>query len=115
VFFQSGDAPLSHDYERALLLISFKDPIAHAAALGWDVTPFIRGDWTSTYMVSVSFHDSNFQSLTILEDILEECMGTENEEIIYLYDRLVATTNRIAEITRRPRNKALSQGYIPGL
>lgn len=51
----------------------------------------------------------------MLEDILEECMGTENKEILYSYDWLVATTNRIAEITRRLIYKTLSQGFIPGL
>jgi hypothetical protein len=36
MFFKSEDAPHSHDYQRALLrvLISFKDPIARAAARG---------------------------------------------------------------------------------
>ncbi|KAK7177746.1 hypothetical protein PSPO01_16203, partial [Paraphaeosphaeria sporulosa] len=103
-FFKSEDAPLPHEYGRALtrVLISFKDAIAHAVALGWDVTPFIRDDWTSTYTVFVAFLDSQFQSVTIVEDILEEYMGMENEEDSDSYDRFEAATNRIAEMRRRP-------------
>ncbi|KAH8710121.1 hypothetical protein GQ44DRAFT_714681 [Phaeosphaeriaceae sp. PMI808] len=106
-FFQYEDAPLPHEYERALLrvLISFKDPIAHAVALHWDVTPFISDDWTSTYTIFVAFLDSKFQSITILEDILDEYKLTGNEDDLDSYDRLVAATNRIKEIQSRPRYK----------
>ncbi|RYN85842.1 hypothetical protein AA0119_g13065 [Alternaria tenuissima] len=108
-FFQSGDAPLPHDYERALLrvLISFKDPIAHEVALTWDVTPFIRDDWISTYTVFVAFLDSKFQSITIETDILEEYMGTENDETFYSHALLQAATDRIMEIRRRPKYETL--------
>jgi hypothetical protein len=100
MFFQSADAPLPHDYERALLrvLISFKDPIAHKAALYWDVTPFISDDWTSTYTVFVAFLDSKFQSITILDDIRDDCIEDD-------LDSLVAATTRIMEIARRPKYK----------
>jgi hypothetical protein len=100
MFFQSVDAPLPHDYERALLrvLISFKDPIARAAARGWDVTPFIHGDWTSTYTVFVAFLDSKFQSITILDDFRNECIEDD-------FDSFVAATTRIMEIVRRPKYK----------
>jgi hypothetical protein len=104
MFFQSADAPLPQDYERALIrvLMSFEDPIAHAVALHWDVTPFIRDDWISTYTVFVAFLDSKFQSITIETDILEEYMGTENDESFYSYALLKAATDRIMEIGRRP-------------
>jgi hypothetical protein len=106
IFFPSEDAPLPHEYRRALLrvLISFKD-IAHGVARGRDVTPFIRDDWTSTYTDFVAFLDSKFQSVTIERDILEEYMGTENEETFDSYDRLQAATEWILEIQRRPKYK----------
>lgn len=75
--------------------------IAHAVALYWDVTPFISDDWTSTYTVFVAILDFKFQSVTIIaEDILDECMGMENEEDLDSYDGLVAATNQVLEIIR---------------
>ncbi|KAH5617447.1 hypothetical protein HBI23_256790, partial [Parastagonospora nodorum] len=61
--------------------MSFKDPIAHEVALSWDVTPLIRGDWTSTYTVFVAFLDSKFQSITILDDILDECIEDDLDSL----------------------------------
>jgi hypothetical protein len=100
MFFQSEEAPLRHEYERALLrvLMSFKDPIAHDVALGWDVTQLISDDWTSTYTVFVAFLDSKFQSITIMDDIRNECIEDD-------FDSLVAATTRIMEIARRPKYK----------
>ena len=86
MFFRSEDAPLPHEYERALLRVrlAFKDPIICGVALGWDVTSFVRDDWTSTYTAFSAALDSKFQTPVILRDNLN-CDLRDNEEDLDYY------------------------------
>ena len=114
MFLQSWDAPAPTQFAQALLRIlgTFEDPVAQAAAKGWDIRPLLNpASWEVTYRNFLQALDDKFQSATLLQDTKIEwmkCKPKPDERPADFFNRFEALCSNLQDVQERTNAPLLS-------